>query len=118
LRGKFFESLGPKRAGSPLLARRHQRGHSEMEARVKSSRLVRDSEITIELLELTAQSGEVVQHCCDIVDVVVSAKETVEGCLDERRFCGTGIFGRFSQPRSHAFGEINANSGLHERDLL
>jgi hypothetical protein len=118
LRGKFFESFGPERAGSPLLARRHQRGHSQMEPGVKSSRLIRNSEIAIELLELTAQSGEVARHCCGIVDVVVRAKETVEGCFDERRFCGTGIFGRFCQPRSHAFGEINANSGFHERDLL
>jgi hypothetical protein len=89
-----------------------------MEARVKSSRLIRDSEIAIELLELAAQSGEVVRRCCGIVDGVVRAKETVEGCFDERRFCGTGIFGRFCQPRSHALGEINANSGFHERDLL
>ena len=118
MRCKFFESFGPERAGSPLLARRHQRAHGEMEARVKSGRLIHDSEIAIELLELTAQSGEVVRHCCGIVDVVVRAKETVEGCFDERRFCGTGIFGRFCQPRSHAFGEINANSGFHERDLL
>ncbi len=85
-----------------------------MEPGVKSSRLIRDPEIAIELLELTAQSGEVARHCYGIVDVVVRAKETVEGCFDERRFCGTGIFGRFCQPRSHAFGEINANSGFHE----
>jgi len=116
--GKFFESFGPERAGGPLLAYRHKRGHSEMEPRVKSSGFIRDSEIAIELLELTAQSGEVVRHCCGIVDVVVRAKETVEGCFDKRRFCGTGMFGRFCQPHSHAFGEINANSGFHERDLL
>src|SRR5258708_24582026 len=85
-----------------------------MEARVKSSRLARDSEIAIELLELAAQSGEVTCHCRGIADIVVRAKETVEGCFDERRFCGTGIFGRFCQPRSHAFGEINANSRFHE----
>jgi hypothetical protein len=30
-----------------------------------------------------------------IGDIVVGAKETAEGCFDERRFCGTGIFGRF-----------------------
>jgi hypothetical protein len=108
----------PERAGSPLLARRHQRGHSEMEARVKRSRLVRDSEIAIELLELTAQSNEMTRHCRCIVDSVVRAKETVEGCFDKRRFCGTGSFGRFCQSRGDAFGEINANSGFHERDLL
>jgi hypothetical protein len=89
-----------------------------MEPGVKSGRLIRNSEIAIELLELTAQSGEVVRHCCGIVDVVVRAKETVEGRFDECRFCGTGMFGRFCQPRSHALGEINANSGFHERDLL
>src|SRR5712664_4852599 len=69
LRGKFFESFGPEHACSPLLARRHQRGHSEMEARVKRSRLIRNSEIAIELLELTAQPGEVARHCRDIADV-------------------------------------------------
>jgi hypothetical protein len=95
LRCKFFESFGPERAGSPLLGRRHQRCHSQMEARVKSSCLIRNSEIAIELLELAAQSGEVVRHCCGIVDGAGRAKETVEGCFDERRFCGTGIFGRF-----------------------
>ena len=89
-----------------------------MEPRVKSGRLIRNSEIAIELLELTAQPGEVVRHRRGIGDIVVGAKETVEGCFDERRFCGTGIFGRFCQPRGHAFGEINANSGFHERDLL
>jgi len=89
-----------------------------MEARVKSSRLIRDSEIAIELLELAAQSSEVVRHCCGIADSVVRTKVTVEGRFDERRFCGTGIFGRFCQPRSRTFGEINANSGFHERDLL
>ena len=88
-----------------------------MEPGVKSSRLVLDPKIAIELLELTAQSDEVARHCCGIVDGVVSAKETVEGCFDERRFCGTGFFGRFRQPHGHAFGEINANSGFHERDL-
>src|SRR5229473_5574584 len=85
-----------------------------MEARVKRSGLIRDSEIAIELLELTTQSGEVVRHCRGIADSVVRAKETVERCFDERRFCGTGIFGRFCQPRGHAFGEINTNSGFHE----
>jgi hypothetical protein len=118
LRGKFFESFGPDRAGSPQFARRHWRGHGEMEPRVKSSRFICGSEIAIELLELVAQSSEVVRHCCGIVDVVVRAEETVEGCFDEPRFCGTGFFGRFRQPRSHVFGEVNADSGFHEKDLL
>jgi hypothetical protein len=85
-----------------------------MEARVKSGRLIRSSEIAIELLELTAQSSEVARHCRGIADIVVRAKETVEGCFDERRFCGTGILGRFRQSRGDAFGEINANSRFHE----
>src|SRR4249920_2468723 len=85
-----------------------------MEPGVKSSRLIRNSEFAIELLELTAQSSEVVRHCRGIADVVVRAKEAVEGCFDERRFCGTGTLGRFCQPRSHTFGEINADSGFHE----
>jgi hypothetical protein len=65
-----------------------------MEPGVKRSRLIRDSEIPIELLELAAQTGEVVRHCYGIVDGVVRAQETGEGCFDERRFCGTGMFGR------------------------
>jgi len=89
-----------------------------MEARVKSSRFICDSEIAIEVFKLTAQSSEVTRYCSRIADVVVRAKVTIDGCFHERRFCGTGIFGRFCQPRSHAFGEINANSGFHERDLL
>jgi hypothetical protein len=89
-----------------------------MEPGVKSGRLIRNSEIAIELLELTAQSSKVARHCRGIAEVVVRAKVAIEGCLDERRFCGTGMFGRFCQPHSHAFGEINANSGFHERDLL
>jgi hypothetical protein len=83
LRGKFFESFGPERAGSPLLARRHWRGYSEMEARVKSSRLIRNSEIAVEVLELTAQSSEVARHCRGIADSLVRAKETIEGCFHE-----------------------------------
>jgi hypothetical protein len=118
LRGKFFESFGPDRAGSPQFARRHWRGHGEMEARVKSSRLIRNPEIAIELLELTTQSSEVAHHGRGIADVVVRAKVAIERCFDERRFCGAGMFGRFCQPRSHTFGEIDANSGFHERDLL
>jgi hypothetical protein len=89
-----------------------------MKPRMKHSHFIRNSEITIELLELTAQSSEVTRHCRCIDVIVVRAKETVEGCFDERRLCGTGFFGRFCQPRSRAFGEINANSGFHERDLL
>jgi hypothetical protein len=118
LRGKFFKSFGPERASSSLLFRRHQRGHSEMEARVKRSRLIRNSEIAIDILELAAQASEVTRHRRGIADVVVRAKETVEGCFDECRFCGTGTLGRLCQPRGHAFGEIDANSGFHERDLL
>jgi hypothetical protein len=85
-----------------------------MEPGVKSSRFICDSEIAIELLELTTQSSEVARHGRGIADVVVRAKVAIEGCFDERRFCGPGIFGRFCQPRSHPFGEINANSGFHE----
>jgi hypothetical protein len=85
-----------------------------MEARVKSGSLIRDSEIAIEILDLTIQSREVVHHSRGIADFVVRAKVAIECCLDERRFGGKGIFGRFRQPDGHAFGEINANSGFHE----
>ena len=72
---------------------------------MKSSRLIRDSEIAIELLELTAQSGEAARHGRGIADVVVRAKETIECCFDERRFCGAGTLGRCCQPRGHALSE-------------
>jgi len=54
-----------------------------MEARVKSGRLICNSEIAVEVLELTAQSSEVARHCRGIADGVVRAKETVEGCFHE-----------------------------------
>src|SRR6266700_580108 len=118
LRGKFFEAFGPEHACSPLLARRHQRRHSQMEPRVKSSRLIRDPEIAIELLELTAQSGELVRHCRGIADVVVRAKETIERSFDEPRFCGARTLGCGCQPRGHVFAKINDNSVFHSRDSL
>jgi hypothetical protein len=89
-----------------------------MEARVMRSGLIRNSEIAIELLDLTAQSGMVARHRRGTVGSVARAKIAIEGCFDERRFCGTGTFGRFCQPGGHAFGEINADSGFHERGLL
>ncbi|WP_316234508.1 hypothetical protein [Bradyrhizobium sp. SZCCHNR1020] len=85
---------------------------------MKRSRLISDSEIAIEFLELTAQSSEVAHHSRGIFNFVVRAEVTAEGGFDDRRFRGMGIFGRFCQPRSHALGEVDANSGFHERDLL
>jgi hypothetical protein len=84
-----------------------------MEPGVKSSRLIGNSEIAIDILDLAAQSSEVMRDRRVIADSIVRAKVVTEGCFDERGFCGTGIFGRFCQPRGHAFGEINANSGFH-----
>jgi hypothetical protein len=55
-----------------------------MKPGVKSGRLVRDSEIAIELLELTAQSSEVTRYCSRIADFVVRAKVTIEGGFDDR----------------------------------
>jgi hypothetical protein len=66
-----------------------------MEPRVKGGCLICNSEIAIDILDLTGQPGEVVCKSRGICDSVVGAKKTVEGCFDERRFCGTGIFGRF-----------------------
>src|SRR6266851_5606556 len=85
-----------------------------MKPRMKSSGLIRYSEIAIELLELMAQSREAARHGRGIADVVVRAQEKIEGGFDERRFCGAGTLGRFCQPRGHLLGEINANSGFHE----
>ena len=62
-----------------------------MEARVKRGRLIRDSEIAIEVLELTAQSRKMTPDCRGIADVVVRAKVTVEGCFNDRRLCSTGF---------------------------
>ena len=84
---------------------------------MKSSRLIRHSEIAIELIELMAQSGETARHGRGIADVVVRAQEKIERGFDERRFCGAGTLGRLCQPRGHLLGEINANSGFHEGDL-
>src|SRR5712671_5895077 len=80
---------------------------------MKSSRLIRYSEIAIELLELMAQSREAARHGRGIAEVVVGAHEKIEGGFDERRFCGAGTLGRFCQQRGHLLGEINANSGFH-----
>lgn len=80
---------------------------------MKGSGLVGDLEIAIELLELTLQSGQVARHCRGIANIVLGTEKSIKGCLDERRFCGAWTFGRFRQPRGHAFGEIDANSGLH-----
>src|SRR5258708_32631043 len=85
-----------------------------MESRVKSGRLIRYPEIPIELLDLVAQSGETARHRSGIADVIIRAKETVEGRFDERRFRGTWTLGCGCQPRGHLLGEINANSGFHE----
>jgi hypothetical protein len=74
-----------------------------MEPRMKRSRLIGDSKIAIEPFELTAQPGEVVRHCRGIADIVLRAKEAIEGCFDERRFCHTGTLGCFRQPFRHAF---------------
>jgi hypothetical protein len=74
-----------------------------MKSRMKRNRLIPDPEIAIELFNLTAQSGEVVRHCRGIADIVLRAKEAIEGCFDERRFCRTGTLGRFRQPFGHAF---------------
>jgi len=88
-----------------------------MESRVKGDGLIYDPETAIELLELTTQSGKPVRHCSGIADIIVGAQETIEGCFDKRRFGGTGTLGCGCQPRGHAFGQINANSGFHGERL-
>ena len=80
---------------------------------MKGSGLVGDPEVAVELLELTLQPRQVVRHCRGIANIIVGAEKAIEGCFDERRFCGAWTFGRFRQPRGHAFGEIDANSGFH-----
>jgi hypothetical protein len=81
---------------------------------VKRSGFVDYSNVAIELLELTAQSGEMTRHGRGIADIIARTKVPIEGCFDDRRFCGTGILGRLSQACGRAFGEVNANSGFHE----
>src|SRR6266576_1826144 len=83
-----------------------------MESRVKSDRLIRDSEVPIELLELVTQSRETARHRSGVADVVVRAEKTIERCFHEPRLRGAWTFGRFCQSRSHLVGEINANSGF------
>ena len=89
-----------------------------MESRVKGNRLIRDPNITIELFNLTTQTREVTSNASGIADIVVRAEKAVKCSFDERRFAGTGPFGRFRQPCGHAFAEINANSGLHDGHSL
>jgi hypothetical protein len=113
LRGKFFESLGPECGCGSEPGCRQWRGYGEMKSGMKSGRLICDSEIAIELFKLTAQSSEAARQGRGVADVVIGTQETIEGCFDECRFCGAGTLGRFCQPRSYAFGEINANSGFH-----
>jgi hypothetical protein len=84
LRGKFLESFGPERAGSRQFTRRHWRGRGEMEARVKCGRLIRDSEIAIEVIELASQSGEVAYQTRGIADIVIGAEVALECLLHER----------------------------------
>lgn len=84
LRGKFLESLGSKRAFSPLRGCRQKRGHGEVKPRVKCDGLIRDPEITIELFNLTAQCGEVAPNTSGIADIVVRTEETIECGFDER----------------------------------
>ena len=80
---------------------------------MKSSRLIRNPEIAIELLDLVAQATETARHRRGIADIIVRAQEKIEGGFDERRFCGAGTFGGGGQPRGHLLGKINANSGFH-----
>jgi len=84
-----------------------------MESRVKSDGLIYNPETAIELIELATQPSKPARHRSGIADVLVRAKETIEGGFDERRFCGARTFGCGCQPRGHAFGQINANSGFH-----
>jgi len=89
-----------------------------MEPRVKGNRLIRNPEITIELFNLTAQSGEVVSNASGIADIVVRAEKAFKRGFDERRFADAGPLGRLRQPCGHPFAEINANSGLHDGHSL
>ena len=89
-----------------------------MEPGVKGNRLIRNPEIAIKLFNLTAQSGEVTSHASGIADVVVRAEKAIKCGFDERRFAGTGPFGRLRQPCGHAFAEIDAYSGFHNGHSL
>jgi hypothetical protein len=89
-----------------------------MESGMKSNRLICGPEIAIELLKLTAQSGEAPCHRSRIANLVARAEKAVEGGFDQRRFCGAWMFGRFGQPCGHSLGEINANSGFHGASRL
>jgi hypothetical protein len=89
-----------------------------MESRVKSDGLIYDPETAIKLLELATQFGKPARYRSGIADVIVRAQETIEGSFDKRRFCGAGTLGCGCQPRGHAFGQINANSGFHGERLV
>lgn len=62
LRCKFLKTLCPKRARRPLGSHRQYRCHGEMKPRMKGNRLIRDSEMAVELFDLAAQPCEVASH--------------------------------------------------------
>jgi hypothetical protein len=113
LRGEFLKALSPERTRSTLRHTLEWRRNGQVESSVKSDGLIHDPEISIEVLELTAQRSEAACHQGGIADVVIRAKKMIERGFDERRFCGTGPLGRGRQPSGHLLGEINANSGFH-----
>lgn len=59
-----------------------------------SDGLIHDPETAIEILKLAAQPGEANCYRGSIADIVVRAKETIEGSFDQPRFCDTGTLGR------------------------
>jgi hypothetical protein len=89
-----------------------------MESRMKRNGLIYDSQIAIEMRDLTAQIAELLRQRGRLISVLVGAEEAIKRGLDKRGFCGSRSLGCVGQPRRRAFGEIDANPGFHSRASL
>jgi hypothetical protein len=113
LRSEYFETFAPNGAGGIVLRSRQRWRHGEVELSVQSDGLTYDSELTIELLELTANPVEGVAGRTMIGGLAIGGKELIQRGLDNRRFCGTGTLGRCFQSLADLLREMNAKLGIH-----
>ena len=97
---------------------RHWRRNGQVKAGVKSDRLIHDSHVAIETLELTAQLGEATCHCNGIIDVAIGLEEAIECGLNERGLCSPHTRGCSCQPRSDVLAKMDASPGFHGNDSL
>jgi hypothetical protein len=88
-----------------------------MEAGVKGDNFTDNSEVAIELTDLTAQIGEAVcQH--DGIVSVVAVKKAIDRSLDQGGFRRLTTLRRRCQSHRGALGEIDTHSRFHHRPSL